>query len=98
MTPQQCKLYLIPLLNLNWKMFLILIIYLWYRNRQGNDTGTQYASAIFVADEEQKKIAEKVKNDLQGYINHHKCPYAGKDIVTQIHDVTKFVSGTEFQI
>jgi peptide-methionine (S)-S-oxide reductase len=27
-------------------------------NRQGNDVGTQYRSAIFYADEEQKKVAE----------------------------------------
>jgi peptide methionine sulfoxide reductase msrA/msrB len=29
--------------------------------RQGNDIGSQYRSAIFYADEEQKKTAERVK-------------------------------------
>jgi peptide-methionine (S)-S-oxide reductase len=33
-------------------------------DRQGNDVGTQYRSAVFYHDEEQKKIAEKYKKEL----------------------------------
>lgn len=33
-------------------------------NRQGNDVGTQYRSAIFYYNEEQKQIAEEIKNKL----------------------------------
>jgi len=33
-------------------------------NRQGNDVGTQYRSVIFYHNEEQKKIAERVKEEL----------------------------------
>ena len=65
-------------------------------NRQGNDAGTQYASAIFVADDKQKQIAEKVKNDLQGYLNNNKSRYSGKEIVTKIYDATKFYEAEEY--
>jgi peptide-methionine (S)-S-oxide reductase len=33
-------------------------------NRQGNDVGTQYRSVIFYNSEEQKKIAEQIKKEL----------------------------------
>jgi methionine-S-sulfoxide reductase len=36
------------------------------RNRQGNDIGTQYRSAIFYVDEEQKRIAEEIIRIVEG--------------------------------
>jgi peptide-methionine (S)-S-oxide reductase len=34
-------------------------------NRQGNDVGAQYRSVIFYHDEEQRKAAERVRNELE---------------------------------
>jgi peptide-methionine (S)-S-oxide reductase len=34
-------------------------------NRQGNDVGTQYRSAIFYHDEEQKRLAEQVMGEIE---------------------------------
>mmetsp|Transcript_4791 Transcript_4791/g.9142 ORF Transcript_4791/g.9142 Transcript_4791/m.9142 type:complete len:194 (-) Transcript_4791:1584-2165(-) len=66
-------------------------------NRQGNDVGTQYASAIFVHDEEQRRIAIKVMDELQQAMDSGKLssPYRGKKIVTQIHDATVFYPAHE---
>ncbi len=53
-------------------------------NRQGNDIGPQYRSAIFYADEEQKKIA-------QAYIAQLDSAHVLKNpIVTQVVPVDKF--------
>ncbi|MCX6614235.1 MAG: peptide-methionine (S)-S-oxide reductase MsrA [Acidobacteria bacterium] len=53
-------------------------------NRQGNDIGPQYRSAIFYADEEQKKIA-------QAYIAQLDAAHVLKNpIVTQVVPVEKF--------
>lgn len=59
-------------------------------NRQGPDVGTQYRSAIFYADEAQKKIAEEVIADLTA-----KKTYS-KPIVTTLEPATKFWEGEEY--
>jgi len=65
-------------------------------NRQGNDRGTQYASAIFYEDEEQKQIIEKVIRELQSVLDGGTIsPYSGKKIVTSIHKATEFYVAEE---
>ncbi len=51
-------------------------------NRQGPDVGTQYRSAIFYADDEQKMIAEKVIAEVQ--------PQFSKPIVTTLEKLATF--------
>lgn len=53
-------------------------------NRQGNDIGEQYRSEVFHHDEEQKKVAEEVKEDLE------KEKVFDKPIVTQILPAKNF--------
>lgn len=59
-------------------------------NRQGNDVGTQYRSAIFYHDEKQKKIAEKSKRDLEKE-NVYKDP-----IVTEITPFKDFYVAEDY--
>ncbi|OGL29823.1 peptide-methionine (S)-S-oxide reductase [Candidatus Saccharibacteria bacterium RIFCSPHIGHO2_02_FULL_47_12] len=57
-------------------------------NRQGPDIGDQYRSAIFYFDDNQKKIAEKVKKELQ--------PKFKKPIVTEISKASKFFEAEDY--
>ena len=53
-------------------------------NRQGNDVGTQYRSAIFYHSEEQKKAAEEVIRNIE------KEGIFGGKIVTEVTAATQF--------
>lgn len=59
-------------------------------NRQGPDVGYQYRSAIFVHDDEQKKIAEKSKEKLE-----HSGIFQ-KPIVTEITPAPEFYKAEEY--
>jgi peptide-methionine (S)-S-oxide reductase len=59
-------------------------------NRQGNDIGTQYRSAIFYHDEKQKEIAEKSKSDLEN-AGIYKNP-----IVTEIIPFKNFYAAEDY--
>jgi len=66
------------------------------QDRQGNDTGTQYASAIFVKDNEQRRIVTEVINELQTFLDSdNKSPYAGNKMATAVHDATTFFDAEE---
>ncbi len=59
-------------------------------NRQGNDVGTQYRSAIFYADLEQKAVAE-------GYITQvNKAGLFDKPIVTTLEPLVEFFVGEDY--
>ena len=67
------------------------------KDRQGNDRGSQYASAVFVSDDEQKRLVDKVMRDLQSAIDSGKIsPYSGKKIVTDVHRATKFYAAEDY--
>lgn len=58
-------------------------------NKQGADSGTQYRSAIFYINEEQKKVAEKVREELQ-------TTGVFKNIVTEIVPFAFFYPAEEY--
>jgi peptide-methionine (S)-S-oxide reductase len=59
-------------------------------NRQGADVGTQYRSAIFYHDDEQKKVAEELLKDL----NAQKI--WDKPLVTEVSKLDKFYVAEEY--
>ena len=61
------------------------------KDRQGNDVGTQYASAIFTNGDEQARIAEKVKAELQGLVDAKKVTrYANSQVETKLFAANPF--------
>ncbi len=59
-------------------------------NRQGNDVGTQYRSAIFYHDQKQKELAEKSKRDLE------KAGVYKNPIVTEITPFKNFYIAEDY--
>lgn len=65
-------------------------------NQQGNDSGTQYGSVVFCSSSEQKKIAERVKDELQTHIRENKIKtYREEKVETAIVDYTTFYAAHE---
>lgn len=59
-------------------------------NRQGPDVGSQYRSAIFYHDEEQRKMAEEIKNKLDQSKNYR------YPIVTQVVPADEFYEAEDY--
>lgn len=59
-------------------------------NRQGNDHGTQYRSVVFYHNEEQKKLAEKYKEEI------NKSGAYPNPIVTEISPFTAFYPAEDY--
>jgi methionine-S-sulfoxide reductase len=60
------------------------------QDRQGNDIGTQYRSAIFYSDESQKKIAVETLKEFE------KAKFWGKPLVTQVLPAGPFYSAENY--
>jgi peptide methionine sulfoxide reductase msrA/msrB len=59
-------------------------------NRQGNDVGSQYRSAIFVLSPEQRRVAEEVKKKVD------KSGKWGAPVVTEISDAGPFTPAEDY--
>mmetsp|Transcript_26461 Transcript_26461/g.66322 ORF Transcript_26461/g.66322 Transcript_26461/m.66322 type:complete len:214 (-) Transcript_26461:262-903(-) len=65
-------------------------------NRQGNDSGTQYASVVFVHDGDQRVTAERVKDKVQTLVSSGAInAFSGKTVSTGIQDATTFYPAEE---
>jgi peptide-methionine (S)-S-oxide reductase len=60
--------------------------------RQGNDVGTQYRSAIYVFDEEQRRDAEETRSAYQAALRAAGHP----EITTEIRDAPPFYFAEEY--
>ncbi len=60
--------------------------------RQGNDIGTQYRSAVFVVDNEQREVAKEVSAMYQGLLKQR----GFGDLVTEIVPFTNFYYAEEY--
>lgn len=60
------------------------------KNRQQNDIGTQYRSAIFYHDEKQRKVAQQVKEKVES------SGKWGTPIVTEIVEAKEFFSAEDY--
>jgi peptide methionine sulfoxide reductase msrA/msrB len=60
------------------------------KDRQGNDVGTQYRSAIFVSSPEQRKVAEAVKARVNAS-GKWKSP-----VVTEIANASEFTAAEDY--
>lgn len=59
-------------------------------DRQGPDIGSQYRSAIFCVDEDQRKLAQRSKGDLEARNAH------GRPVATEIADAGEFWRAEEY--
>jgi len=59
------------------------------KNRQGNDRGAEYRSAIFVLDDGQLAVAEKVRGEVDA------SGFWKKPVVTEINEAGKFKEAAE---